>query len=117
MKRIRMKVEIAAPRPKRFWPLNDALPHDERERRRVVLARARRDREHEVEDLQYADDLRDEDDRQHGREQRDRDPPEDLPLAAAVGARGLEHVARDGGQAGADDHHREAGGRPRCRRT
>ena len=47
-----------------------------------------------------------------GREQGHGHAPEDLPLAGAVRARGLEHVARDGGEAGGDHHHREAGPDP-----
>ena len=47
-----------------------------------------------------------------GREQRHGHAPEDLPLGGAVGARRLEHVARDRGQAGGDHDHREAGPDP-----
>ena len=47
-----------------------------------------------------------------GREQRHGDAPEDLPLGRAVGARRLEHVARDRREAGRDHHHREAGPDP-----
>ena len=47
-----------------------------------------------------------------GREQRHGDAAEDLPLARAVGARRLEHVARDRGEPGGDHDHREAGPDP-----
>ena len=47
-----------------------------------------------------------------GREQRHRDAAEDLPLGRAVGARGLEHVARHRREPGADHDHREAGPDP-----
>ena len=89
------------------------LPLHEGEGGRVVLGRARGDREDQVEDLEHADDLRHEDDGQHGREQRDRDPPEHLPLARPVGARRFERVARDRGEARGGDHHREARVAPR----
>ena len=50
--------------------------------------------------------------RQHRREQRHRDAPEDLPLGRAVRAGRLERVARDRGEPGRDHDHREAGPDP-----
>ena len=76
------------------------------------LRRLRRDRQDDVEDLQDVDHHRDEDDAEHRRQQRHGHAAEDLPLAGAVGARGLERVARDRGQAGRDHDHREAGPDP-----
>ena len=65
-------------------------PHGKRDHVGVVLDRSRRDRDDDVEDLEDVDQHRHEDDREHGREERDGDPSEDLPFARAVRTRGLE---------------------------
>ena len=72
---------------------------------------------HEVEDLEDVDDHRDEDDAQHRREQRHGDAPEDLPLGRAVGARGLEHVARHRRRARRRSPPSRSRPRSRCRRS
>ena len=88
-------------------------PHRERDHVGVVLNRARRDRDHDVEDLQDVDQHRDEDDGEDRCEQRDRDPPEHLPLVGSVRARRLEQVARNRCEPGRDHDHRETRPHPR----
>ena len=73
-------------------------PHGECDHVRVVLHRAGRDGEDDVEDLEDVDQHRDEDDAEHGREQRHGDAAEDLPLRRTVGPCCFERVARDRGK-------------------
>ena len=80
----------------------------ERQDVRVVLRRARRDDEDQVEDLQHVDHQRDEDDREDRRQQRHGDLPEDLPLVGAVHPCRFEQFTRHAREARRDQHHREA---------